>query len=81
MGSFVPVKTPWQGLHRWKKPQPVQGVPPLRFQVFFHLTNLVRLIDIFLPLAVNGGGGQDAEISILQIPRNRFAARPVTPIA
>ena len=33
------------------------------------------LADIFLPLAVNGGGGQDAEISILQIPRNRFAAR------
>ena len=28
----------------------------LRLQVFFHLTNLVCLADIFLPFAVHGGG-------------------------
>ena len=37
----------------------------LQFQVFFHLTNLVRLADIVLSFAVHGGGGQNAEIPIL----------------
>ena len=45
------------------------------FSTLLTLPYFVQLADIFLPLAVNGGGGQDAEISILQIPRNRFAAR------
>ena len=52
-----------------------QPLHALSMQKVLHLPYFVQLADIFLPLAVNGGGGQDAEISILQIPRNRFAAR------
>ena len=59
-----------------------QPLHALSMQKVLYLPYFVRLADIFLPPAVNGGGRQDAEISILQIPRNRFAARSChTPIA
>ena len=59
-----------------------RGENSLRIVFFFSLFStlltlpfFVQLADIFLLLAVNGGGGQDAEIWIPQIPHNQFATR------